>query len=274
MNINKRQTLTFAAAMVMIVSALAFSPASGETGFSASASGYYNNYSFASVNGTAEYTLDLTNSGETDFTDVVVTPEFQHQSWLTDNVSFSDGSTDSTGSFTIETFSAGTTQQLTVSVTVGNGVQIDYSEVPMMLNVDDSTGSRIGSDDVIIVVTNWIAYESNYPGSPVLNEYNIGDSYNYQLTVKNIAVSYDPVSESTTPMDIRDAIQVQYSGISGWSVTSEDESWHPFYGGQLDGMAADSEQTWDITVELTGNVKAGGDVINFQASSTLSLIHI
>ncbi len=268
MSINKRQTLTFAAAMVMIVSALAFSPASGETGFSASASGYYNNYSFASVNGTAEYTLDLTNSGETDFTDVVVTPEFQHQSWLTDNVSFSDGSTDSTGSFTIETFSAGTTQQLTVSVTVGNGVQIDYSEVPMMLNVDDDTGSRIGSDDVIIVVTNWIAYESNYPGSPVLNEYNIGDSYNYQLTVKNIAVSYDPVSESTTPMDIRDAIQVQYSGISGWSVTSEDESWHPFYGGQLDGMAADSEQTWDITVELTGNVKAGGDVINFQASST------
>ena len=268
MKINKRQTLTFVAALVMVVSALAFSPASGETGFSASASGYYNNYSFASVNGTAEYTLDLTNSGETDFTDVVVTPEFQHQSWNPDNVSFSDGSTDSVGSFSIETFSAGTTQQLTVSVTVGNGVQIDYPEVPMMLNVDDSTGSRIGSDDVIIVVANWIAYESNYPGSPALNEYNIGDSYDYQLTVENIAVSYDPVSDSTTPMDIRDAIQVQYSGISGWSVTSDDDSWHPFYGGQLDGMAAGSEQTWDISVELTGNVKAGEDVINFQASST------
>ncbi len=257
MKINKRQTLTFVAALVMVVSALAFSPASGETGFSASASGYYNNYSFASVNGTAEYTLDLTNSGETDFTDVVVTPEFQHQSWNPDNVSFSDGSTDSVGSFSIETFSAGTTQQLTVSVTVGNGVQIDYPEVPMMLNVDDS-----------IVVANWIAYESNYPGSPALNEYNIGDSYDYQLTVENIAVSYDPVSDSTTPMDIRDAIQVQYSGISGWSVTSDDDSWHPFYGGQLDGMAAGSEQTWDISVELTGNVKAGEDVINFQASST------
>ena len=268
MKINKRQTLTFVAALVMVVSALAFSPASGETGFSASASGYYNNYSFASVNGTAEYTLDLTNSGETDFTDVVVTPEFQHQSWNPDNVSFSDGSTDSVASFSIETFSAGTTQQLTVSVTVGNGVQIDYPEVPMMLNVDDSTGSRIGSDDVIIVVANWIAYESNYPGSPALNEYNIGDSYDYQLTVENIAVSYDPVSDSTTPMDIRDAIQVQYSGISGWSVTSDDDSWHPFYGGQLDGMAAGSEQTWDISVELTGNVKAGEDVINFQASST------
>ena len=39
MKINKRQTLTFVAALVMVVSALAFSPASGETGFSASASG-------------------------------------------------------------------------------------------------------------------------------------------------------------------------------------------------------------------------------------------
>ena len=268
MRINKRQALPFVTALLMVVSALAFTPASGEAGFTASASGYYNNYSFASVNGTADYTLDLTNTGDTDFSDLVISPEFQHQSWLTDNVSFSDGSTSSTGSFSIETFSAGTTQQLTISVTVGNGVQIDYSEVPMMLNVDDSTGSRIGSSDVVVVVTNWIAYESNYPGSPALNVYNVGDSYSYQLTVKNIAVSYDADADSTTPMDIRDAIQVQYSGISGWSVTSEDESWHPFYGGQLDGMAADSAQTWDITVELTGNVKAGEDVINFQASST------
>ena len=268
MRINKRQALPFVTALLMVVSALAFTPASGEAGFTASASGYYNNYSFASVNGTADYTLDLTNTGDTDFSDLVISPEFQHQSWLTDNVSFSDGSTSSTGSFSIETFSAGTTQQLTISVTVGNGVQIDYSEVPMMLNVDDSTGSRIGSSDVVVVVTNWIAYESNYPGSPALNVYNVGDSYSYQLTVKNIAVSYDADADSTTPMDIRDAIQVQYSGISGWSVTSEDESWHPFYGGQLNGMAADSAQTWDITVELTGNVKAGEDVINFQASST------
>ena len=268
MRINKRQALPFVTALLMVVSALAFTPASGEAGFTASASGYYNNYSFASVNGTADYTLDLTNTGDTDFSDLVISPEFQHQSWLTDNVSFSDGSTSSTGSFSIETFSAGTTQQLTVSVTVGNGVQFDYPEVPMMLNVDDSTGSRIGSSDVVIVVTNWIAYESNYPGSPALNVYNVGDSYSYQLTVKNIAVSYDADADATTPMNIRDAIQVQYSGISGWSVTSEDESWHPFYGGQLDGMAADSAQTWDITVELTGNVKAGEDVINFQASST------
>jgi len=266
MRINKRQALPLVTALLMVVSALAFTPASGEAGFTASASGYYNNYSFASVNGTADYTLDLTNTGDTDFSDLVISPEFQHMSWLSDNVSFSDGSTTTSGVFTISDFPAGTTQQITVSVTVGNGVQIDYPEVPVMLNVDDSAGTRIGSTDVIVVVTNWIAEEST--GSPPMHEYNIGDSHAYQLKVTNIAVTLDTDSNTTSSMVIRDSIQVQYSGISGWSVTSDDESWHPFYGGQLDGMDAGEVKTWDITIELTGNVRAGGDIINFQASST------
>jgi len=44
MIINKRQALPFVAALLMVVSALAFTPVSGEPGFTASASGYYNNY--------------------------------------------------------------------------------------------------------------------------------------------------------------------------------------------------------------------------------------
>jgi len=266
MRITKRQALPFVTALLMVVSALAFTPVSGEAGFTASASGYYNNYSFASVNGTADYNLDLTNTGDTDFSDLVISPEFQHMSWFSDNVSFSDGSTTTLGTFSISDFPAGTTQQIAVSVTVGNGVQIDFPEVPMMLNVDDSTGALIASADVIVVVTNWIAEEST--GSPLTHEYNIGDNHDYQLKVTNIAVTLDPDTNTTSSMAIRDAIQVQYSGISGWSVTSDDESWHPFYGGQLDGMGADEVKSWDITIELTGNVRAGEDIINFQASST------
>ena len=45
-------------------------------------------------------------------------------------------------------------------------------------------------------------------------------------------------------------------------------SWHPFYGGQLAGMLADEVKTWEVRVELTGSVKAGEDILNFQASST------
>ena len=101
MEINKRQTLPFVAAILMVVSAFAFTPASAEASLSTDASGLYNNYSFASVNGTAEYTLTLTNDGDSDFIDLLVFPEFQHMSWLAENVTFSDGSTTETVSFPI-----------------------------------------------------------------------------------------------------------------------------------------------------------------------------
>ena len=267
MEINKRQTLPFVAAILMVVSAFAFTPVSAEASLSADASGLYNNYSFASVNGTAEYTLTLTNDGDTDFTDLLVYPEFQHMSWLAENVSFSDGSTTETVSFQIPSLAAGAAQQLTVSVTIGQGVQMDYSEVPMALHIDDGSGARVGTAEVIIVVTNWIAYESNYPNQPTVHDYAIGDKHDYQLTVDNIAVTKN-LDNTTSPMAIRDVIQVQFSGISGWSVMSDDETWHPFYGGQLEGMDADYSNTWNISIELTGNVRAGPDVINFQASST------
>ena len=267
MEINKRQTLPFVAAILMVVSAFAFTPVSAEASLSTDASGLYNNYSFASVNGTAEYTLTLTNDGDSDFTDLLIFPEFQHMSWLAENVSFSDGSTTETVSFQIASLAAGAAQQLTVSVTVGQGVQMDYPEVFMALHVDDGSGARVGTAEVIIVVTNWIAYESNYPSQPTVYDYAIGDKHDYQLTVDNIAVTKN-FDNTTSPMAIRDVIQVQFSGISGWSVMSDDETWHPFYGGQLEGMDADYSNTWNISIELTGNVRAGPDVINFQASST------
>ena len=266
MKISRRQTLPFVAAMIMLVSAFTFAPASGETGFSVNASGFYNHYSFASYNGTATYTLNMENTGDSDINDVVITSEFPHTSWLPDNVTFSDGSSEEIGFFAIETFAAGTTQQLTASVTVGYGVQLDYPEVPVVFNAD-SGSSTIGSTDVVVVVTNWIAYESNYPDTPDAEVFSVGENNTYQLTVDNIAVVKNS-DNTTSPMAIRDSIQVQYSGISGWSVTSDDESWHPFYGGQLAGMDAGASITWDVKVELTGTVKAGPDVINFQASST------
>ena len=266
MKISRRQTLPFVAAVIMLVSAFTFAPASGETGFTVSASGFYNNYSFASHNGTATYTLNMENTGDSDINDVVITSEFQHNSWFPDNVTFSDGASEEIGFFAIETFGAGTTQQITASVTVGYGVQVDYPEVPVTFNAD-SGSSTIGSTDVVVVVTNWIAYESNYPDTPEAEVFSIGENHTYQLTVDNIAVVKNP-DNTTSPMAIKDAIQVQYPGISGWSVTSDDETWHPFYGGQLAGMNAGASKTWDVKVELTGTVKAGPDVINFQASST------
>ena len=269
MQINKRQTVTFVAALLMAVSALSFTPANAEASLTVDASGFYMDHSFASVNGTANYTLTLTNDGDSDFTDIIVTPEFQDISWLAENVTFSDGSTTENVSFSIGSLGAGEVFQLSVSVTVGKGVHYDYNEVPVIINIDDSTGSRIGSADLILVITNWVAYESNYPDSPEVHEYNIGENHTYQLTVENLAVTKN-ADNTTSPMPIKDEIQVQYAASGGgWTITSTDTSWHPFYGGQLSGMEAGEVKTWDITIELTGSdVKAGETIINFQATST------
>jgi|TARA_B110000263_G_scaffold5664_1_gene4905 hypothetical protein len=265
MQSNSRQLLSFVAILMMVVSAFAFIPsAKGEATLNTTLEGYYNDYSFASVNGTAEYDITLSNDGDVNFDAITITASFQDDSWSPDNVTFTTSENSDNGTFLL---SLNTTEviQVHVSVLVGNGAKIDFAEVPLTLDINaDGTESSIVA---IVCVTNWIAYESNYPSSAQLETFDQGDKFNYNLTVKNIAVTMNG-DASTSPMDINDHIQLQYSSLSGWSVTSSDESWHPFYGGQLEGMLASAVSTWEITVELTGNVKAGEDILNFQASST------
>jgi len=263
---NRRQILSFVAILMVVASAFAFTPsARAEASLDTSLEGFYNEYSFASVNGTAEYDVTFTNNGDVDFETVSITASFQDTSWKIENVTFSTSEESNNGTLSLP-LAAGGLAQVHVSVFVGYGAKIDFALVPLTLgiNTDDGTESSIVA---IICVTNWIAYESNYPSSAELNTYNKGDSYNYNLTVENIAVTLNP-DNTTSPMDINDNIQLQYSSLSGWSITSTDESWHPFYGGQLEGMSADQVKTWEITVNLTGNVQAGEDNLSFQASST------
>ena len=266
MQSNRRQILSFVAILMMVASAFAFTPsARAEASLDISLEGLYNEYSFASVNGTAEYDVTFTNNGDVDFETVSITASFQDTSWQIENVTFSTSEESNNGTLSLP-LAMGGLAQVHVSVFVGYGAKIDFAQVPLTLdiNADDLESTSIVA---IVCVTNWIAYESNYPSSAVLNTYNKGDSYNYNLTVKNIAMTMN-MDNTTSPMDINDNIQLQYSSLSGWSITSTNESWHPFYGGQLEGMLADGVKTWEITVNLTGNVQAGEDILNFDASST------
>ena len=265
MQSNSRQILSFVAILMMVVSAFAFIPSvKGEASLNTTLEGYYNEYSFASVNGTAEYDITLVNDGDVDFDTVSLTASFQDESWLAQNVTFSNASDSNNETFSLSLVS-GALSQVHVSVHVGNGAKIDFAEVPLTININaDGTESSIIA---IVCVTNWVAYESNFPSSAQLETFNQGDNFSYNLSVMNIAVTMNE-DGSTSSIDINDNIQLQYSSLSGWSVTSADESWHPFYGGQLEGMLASEVKTWEITVELTGNVKAGEDILDFQASST------
>lgn len=266
MQSNRRQFLSFVFILMMVVSAFAFTPsARAAASLNVTVDGFYNEYSFASVNGTAEYEVTFTNNGDMDLETVSISASFQDTSWKAENVTFSTSEESNNGTLSLP-LAAGGLAQVHVSVFVGNGAKIDFAEIPLTFNINAEDGTELNID-VVVCVTNWIAFEDNYPSFAQLNTFNQGDTFSYNLTVENIAVTMD-VNNITSPMDINDNILIQYSSLSGWSVTSNDESWHPFFGGQLDGMLASATKTWEITVELTGNVKAGEDILNFQASST------
>ena len=266
MQSNRRQFLSFVFILMMVVSAFAFTPsARAAASLNVTVDGFYNEYSFASVNGTAEYEVTFTNNGDMDLETVSISASFQDTSWKAENVTFSTSEESNNGTLSLP-LAAGGLAQVHVSVFVGNGAKIDFAEIPLTFNINAEDGTELNID-VVVCVTNWIAFEDNYPSFAQLNTFNQGDTFSYNLTVENIAVTMG-VDNITSPMDINDNILIQYSSLSGWSVTSNDESWHPFFGGQLDGMLASATKTWEITVELTGNVKAGEDILNFQASST------
>jgi uncharacterized membrane protein len=267
---NRRQTLPFFVVLLMVASVFAFTPASAASSIVATLDADYGPYSFASVNGSAEYTVTITNDGDVDFEEVEISASFMDETWLSENVTFSASGNEGNSSLLLGPLVSSAVIQVQVSATVGNGAKIDYAEVPMEINIDahDDGGedSSVGLG-VIVCVTNWIAYESNFPNQPTINTFNMGDSYDYQIVVENIAVTKN-LDNTTAPMPIRDHITVQYLGLSGWTITSDDEGWHPFFGGVLEGMDASASHTWNIAIELTSNVKAGGHVIDFQATST------
>ena len=267
---NRRQALPFFVVLLMVVSVFAFTPASAASSILVTQVADNGLYSFASVNGSAEYTVTITNDGDVDFEEVEISASFMDDTWLPENVTFSSSGNEGNVSILLGPLVSSAVIQVQVSATVGNGAKVDFAQVPMQINVeaydDGGEGASVGLE-AMICVTNWIAYESNFPNQPTINAFNMGDSHDYQIVVENIAVTKNP-DNTTAPMPIRDHITVQYSGISGWAVTSDDEGWHPFFGGTLEGMDASVSHTWNVAIELTGNVKAGDHIVDFQATST------
>ena len=83
-----RQFLPLFAISLLLASALVFVPASAAPSLSIDVTADHNEYSFASVNGTASFVVTITNNGDVDFTNVVIDAAFDDESWLRDNVTF------------------------------------------------------------------------------------------------------------------------------------------------------------------------------------------
>ena len=261
-----RQFLPLFAISLLLASALVFVPASAASSLNIVVDADHNENSFASVNGTATFVVTITNDGDVDFTDVSIDASFDDESWLKDNVTFTYSGNNATGEMAIGSLASGAIAQVTVDAVVGYGAKIDMSKFIYMNLRIIADGSNFDVPDTVIVVTNWIAYQANFPAPPALNTYDIGSNFTYQIMVENIALEKLP-GGGTQSVDIMDSITVSFTVTGGWTVSSEDPAWDSFQGGVLNGLAADQTYTWDIKVELSSKVKAGSSDLDFQASS-------
>ena len=260
-----RQFLPLFAISLLVASALVFVPASAASSLNIDVEAYHNEYSFASVNGTASFVVTITNDGDIDFTSVFIEASFDDDSWLVDNVTFTTSTSTNVGGIDLGSLASGALVQVNVDAVVGYGAKIPMSK-DVHMNLDVIADSiEYDVPDTVIFISNWIAYQSEFPGSPAVNTYDIGDSYDYQLIVENIAVEKLP-DNTTQAIAIEDTITVQFGGLNGWTVSCDNPGWDPL-GGTLSGLTAGQKHTWDITIELSSKVKAGQSVLDFQAYS-------
>jgi len=259
---SNRRNISFAVMFLMVVSAFAFTPsASGEASISISVEGFLDDRSFASVNGTATYLVNVNNDGSEDFTDASLRVSFDDSSWKSDNVTMEYSTLNGTGLIAISTLNQGETASIYVNVTVGYGANVAEQTISMDLIFNDGTDDYEGAE-ALITVTDWVAYESNFPASAAVQTYNNGDQHDYSITIDNIKVD-----NSSAAQDIDDKIRLSLT-TSGWSVRSYDANWTNASGELvLEGMSAGESYDFSFSINLTGNPLAGDDDLSFFATS-------
>ena len=109
-----RQFLPFFAISLLLASALVFVPASAASSLSVVVDADHNEYSFASVNGTASFALTITNDGDTDFNEVMIDVSFDDESWEENNVTFTFSDSSFTGGINLGTLASGAIAQVSV----------------------------------------------------------------------------------------------------------------------------------------------------------------
>ncbi len=251
--------------LLMVVSAFAFTPSvSGESSVSIEVIGDLESRSFASVNGTAAFVVNLTNDGDDDFTDASLRVSFEDSSWWDDNVTMvyvSDDEVNGTGLIDVLSLTAGSSVHIYVNVTISYGVNTQEDTVSMDLIFNDGNDNEWESQ-ALVTVTDWVAYESHFPDLPAVQNYNSGDNHTYSMTIDNIRVSNTSEAQLT-----EDNIRISFS-LAGWDVRSKDPNWsNASRELVLDGMSAGQSYVFSFAINLTGNALAGSQTLSFFAQS-------
>ena len=269
MSTINRHFLPVLAVALLIASCFGFSNANAEgPSVSTEIEGLHGVYSFASFNGTANFSLTITNDGTTDFSELAISPIYPDDTWEENaSFSFSHSGETSEGGINIGNLLSGAFTVVDIHIFVGEGSIVPMTnEVAIKFQID-ADNNIFESADAIVVVTNWIASQSSFPDLPDTETYSVGDSFDYQILIKNIAVKLNEEGTSTSPVDIEDQITIQPGTAGfGWSYSSDDPEWG-FNSAVFDGLDAGVTRTLNVTVTLIGQERAGGTVLELQASS-------
>ena len=205
--------LLAAFALLALITALPSAEAGAQ--LDVSGSGYHEQESFASANGTAMFTMTIANSGDEEYSAVQVSAEMDDPEWPADLVNFTIQSTGdySQGMMDLGTLDAAGSTVLAVDVSVPFGSDVGkQTEVTITVGADGDTAVH----QFVVIVTNWIAWSDDV----AVHSFEVGGAHDYSLTVENIAVD-----ENGTAVAIADDITVQYAGTGGWRVSGSD--WDP-----------------------------------------------
>ncbi len=164
-----------------------------------SGSGYHEQESFASANGTAMFTMTIANSGDAEYDVVQVSAETDDPEWQSDLVNFTIQSTGnySRGMMDLGALGADVSTVLAVDVSVPFGSDVGkQTSVTITVSADGDTADH----EFVVIVTNWIAWSDDV----AVHSFEVGGAHDYSQTVENIAVD-----ENGTAVAIADDITVQ-----------------------------------------------------------------
>ncbi len=164
--------LLAAFALLALITALPSAEAGAQ--LDVSGSGYHEQVSFASANGTAMFTMTIANSGDEEYSAVQVSAEMDDPEWPADLVNFTIQSTGnySQGMMDLGTLDAGGSAVLAVDVSVPFGSDVGkQTEVTITVGADGDTAVH----QFVVIVTNWIAWSDDV----TVHSFEVGGAHDY-----------------------------------------------------------------------------------------------
>ncbi|MDE0954027.1 MAG: PGF-CTERM sorting domain-containing protein [Candidatus Poseidoniales archaeon] len=232
------------ATLAMIASVLVMPVASAEDGdLQATISGDDGTTSFASENGTAVFTVEISSASDAAHTNVNVSVAFESAGWESDQASIDDCA----GGLDFD-FTVGESSTVCISVMVMGSESIG-GDIGMSVNVtsDDDPNMAGKAATGQIKITNWIAYSNDGVQSYSENETN-----QYTITVENIMLDADGAG-----VDLDEPVQITFVGTSGgWNIDSSSPAWDkPSLTATINFIPADGSFDLVLDIQLVGQIE-------------------